>query len=162
MKTLTIHTLSGEEAKYNTSEKRLGVMVVGRETLFTIEKPFKPNVLAPDGVGGGVPFESSVPLGEYDMVLRHSPSKGVQWHFYNPALHVYLEKDDREYNWERFSTMFHIANHVDNVVGCCGPGLSLHNFGGTKGLGVGQSGKALKHLKAYLEGESKARLRIVL
>jgi hypothetical protein len=161
MKTITIHTLAGEEAHYNVSVKRLGVMVVGRKTLFTVERPFLPNTSAPDGVGGGVPFESSVPTGEYDLVLRNSPSKGRQWHFYNPALHVYLEQDDREHEWERFSTMFHVANHVKNVVGCCGPGMILHNFGGTNGLGVGQSGNALKYLKSYLEGESAARLRIV-
>ena len=161
MKTITIHTLSGEEANYNVSEKRLGVMVVGRKTLFKVERPFLPNATAPDGVGGGVPFQSSVPLGEYELVLRNSPSKGLQWHFYNPALHVYLEKDAMEYDWERYSTMFHIANHVKNVVGCCGPGMKLHNFGGANGLGVGQSGDALKYLKSYLDGESAARLRIV-
>ena len=136
------------------------MMVIERKTLYTIERPWIPNRVAPDGVGGGIPFESAVALGDYDLVLRASPSKGEQWHFYNPELHVYLEEDDRDHEWERYSTMFHVSNHVRNVVGCIGPGSVLYDFGGDDGLGVGSSGDALKHLKRYLDGETKATLRI--
>ena len=160
MKTLTMHTLSGEEANYNTAEKRLSVMVISRQTIYTIERPWLPNQAAQDGIGVGVPFESSVPLGEYDLVLRQSPSKGLQWHFYNPDIGLYLTQAECSEPWHRYSTMFHVANYVRDVVGCAGPGYGLHDFGGSNGLGVSRSGDALKMLKAYLEGEERAKLVI--
>lgn len=161
LKTITIHTLTGEEANYDESKRRVGFMVIRRQTLYTIEKPWLPNPEAPDKVGGGIPYKSAVPLGDYVLVLRDSPKKGMQWHFYNPDLNVFLEEADMQHDWQRFSTMFHIANYVKNVVGCVGPGTRLYDFGGTKGFGVSSSATALGILKSYLEGEHEAKLRII-
>jgi len=161
MKEITIHTLTGEEAGYDESTQRMGVMVLNRKALFTIEQPWLPNLNAPDSVGGGIPYRSAVPPGEYDLVLRDSPSRGVQWHFVNTDLHVYLEKQDRKHDWERFSCMFHTANYVNDVGGCIGPGSSLADINADGTVDVANSGRALLAIKRYLDGESLARLRIV-
>lgn len=163
MKTITIQTMSGEDPAYDVTEKRIGkIEAEGLPfPLYTIEKPFIPNPDAPDQIGGGVPYKSAVPLGEYDLVLRDSPRHGEQWHFVNPDLHVYLEKDDREEDWERFSTMFHVANTASNVVGCIGVGAHVHDFGAVHGLGVSSSALGIHTLKEYLKGETKAKLIIV-
>ena len=162
MKTLLLQTLSPDviDFDFDPAEKRVGVMVVGSKALFTIEKPFIPNSEAPGGVGGGKPNVSAVPLGEYAMVQRKSPSKGLQWHFYNPALHVFLDWADMQYPWQRFSTMFHIGNYSRSVEGCCGLGVRLANFGGADGLGVSQSGAAMTYFNDFMEGETEARLII--
>lgn len=160
MKTLTMHTLTGEEANYDVATRRMSVMIVDRETLYTVERPWLPNLAAPNGVGGGVPNESAVPLGEYDLVLRNSPSQGWQWHLVNPELHVHLAADDRQHDWERFSCMFHVANYVHQVIGCIAPGESLWESA-DHGLSVGHSGNALRVIKEYLAGEREAKLRII-
>lgn len=159
-KTLTMHTLSPEEGNYDPSGRRLSVIVVQREALFTIEQPWIPNVAAPDGVGGGLPNHSAVPLGEYDLVLRDSPTRGLQWHLVNTDLHVFLEKQDRQYSWQRYSCMLHTANYVKDVGGCIGPGLRLADIDGDGGVDVASSAAALLKIKQYLDGERVAKLRI--
>lgn len=162
MKELHLITLTGEnnDIGYDESTRRLGNLIVGNDTLCTVEKPFVPCLEAPDSIGGGKPFESSVPLGEYDLVLRESPSKGWQWHFVNPDLHVFLEADDREHDWQRYSTMIHTGNYVRSVVGCIAPGRRIINFGDPDGFGVQSSAVAMRIIKDYLHGESEAKLFI--
>lgn len=161
MKTVTIHTLSGEEANYDQATRRIGVMIIERSTIFTVEKPWLPNTAAPDQVGAGIPFKSAVPIGNYDLIMRDSPSKGEHWHFYNPELGVFLEQTDCTEEWHRYSTMFHVGNFVRNVVGCAAPGLALRDWGGSDGLGVSSSARALQLLEGYLAGEERAQLRII-
>ena len=148
----------------------MGQLILGDsgQQLYTIERPFISNPDAPEGFDPGVPFKSSVPLGEYDLVLRKSPSRGLRWHFYNPDLGVQLEKadctdldDDGEPIWQRYSTMFHVANYVSNVVGCSGVGRRFHKFPDPNGLGVASSANATYALHAFLEGSDKHKLRII-
>lgn len=162
VKTLTMRILTSEECGHDDTTRRIGSMVVKRHAIFTIEKPWVPNPDAPDGIGGGVPFESCVPKGEYELVHRYSPSKqGNRWHFHNPDLHVYLGQSDMEHDWERYGCMIHIASMVQNVVGDIGPGLRMHDFGEQGGLGVASSAVAMDVISNYLLGETTARLRIV-
>jgi len=155
---------------FDPSEHRVSKLTsTGMQDLFVIERPWLPNPNAPAGLDAGLSNISAVPTGEYILFERDSPSKGLQWHFFNPQLAVYLDKSDcPDINPEtgdpessRFSTMYHLANFVRNVEGCGGPGLRLHNFGGTDGLGVASSADGIIILKAHLSGSKIAQLTIV-
>jgi hypothetical protein len=171
LQTFTRETIPAKFAKhYDTTQKRVGKLVLGDtgSTLYTIERPFISNPQAPDGFDAGMPYISSVPLGEYELVLRKSPSKGLQWHFFNPELGVMLEKsdctdldNDGNPTWQRFSTMFHIANFASNVHGCGGPGKRLHVFPSPHGLGVASSAVALKQLKEILDDGSQSHRLVI-
>lgn len=163
LSTFTPDTISEEfQTAYNVEERRLGELVLGDTgiTLYTIEKPFLANPRAPGVVDPGIPYQSSVSYGTYDVVLRDSPTKGKQWHFYNEELGVFLDKADTSEEWHRFSTMFHLANYVTDVVGCAGVGTRIYNFGGSHGLGVASSGKAMNQLHEALAGSDHHRLII--
>lgn len=166
--TNTAETIPPQFAEYyNPDEKRVGRLVLGDVTLFTIERPFVANPAAPEGFDPGVPFISAVPLGEYELVLRDSPAKGQQWHFHNPDLGVMLDKsdctdvdEDGNPTWQRYSTMFHIGNFVTSVVGCAGVGMRLHQFAEPHGLGVAASGLGIYQLKEKLDPKKTHRLVI--
>lgn len=176
-KTVRLETLDADSISpqfkdhYDITQKRISRLVLDSENkhveLFTIGLPFISNPDAPEGFDPGKPFVSSVCVGEYKMVQRQSPSKGLQWHFYNPDLGVYLEKSDctdldeeGQPIWQRYSTMFHIGNHVRNVLGCEAPGRRLHQFPDPDGLGVSSSAVALNLIKEHLKGANTHKLVI--
>ncbi len=144
----------------NLEDRTLGQLQVGDKTLCTIEKPWVRNPEAPDGYGAGMRNVSCVPEGEYELVLRDSPSKGEQWHFVNQDLGVFLEWSENLEPWHRFSCMFHIANYVRQVEGCSGVGMRVFDFGAREGFGVASSAMGMHVLKEYLQGETRARLTI--
>ena len=157
---LTIHTLTGAEAAYDPTKSRLGVIVIPRQALLTIERPWLPNPKAPDGKGAGTPNKSCVPIGEYDLVLSNSPSEGMQWHLLNPDLGVFVSPQDCTESWHRWGCMFHPANYVYQLEGCIAPGLGLGDINGDGVIDVESSRAALVKIKGYLEGETTAKLRI--
>ena len=160
VKTLKIHTLTAEEAVYNPANSRLGVMILARQSVYTIERPWIPNTAAPDGIGAGKPYESAVPLGDYDLVLMHSWKHGLQWHLENQDLGVFLQNGEGEHDWQRWGCMLHPANYMRQLLGCIAPGLSLADIDGDGVIDVTSSRAALVKVKGYLEGETRARLSI--
>ena len=108
-----------------------------------------------------LPFESCVPIGEYTLESRDSPSRGRRWHFVNDRLGICLEKDDCPSAEYRYSCMFHPANWWYDIQGCAGLGLGLADFGGEKrGWGVTSSRAATSILEQYLGDDNYARLII--
>jgi hypothetical protein len=164
LKTFTPDTIAEQfQDAYDVEERRMGELVLGDTgvVLYTVERPFLANPRAPGVIDPGIPYESSVPLGEYELVLRDSPGRGGErWHFVNEDLGVYLEKEDTSEDWHRFSCMFHVGNYVTSVVGCAGVGMRLHDFKGDKGLGVAASRVAHSELMRVLSGANKHRLVI--
>lgn len=164
LSTFTPDTIADEfKAAYNVEERRLGELVLGDTgiKLATVEKPFLANPRAPGMIDPGIPYESAVPAGEYDVVLRYSPTReGKYWHFHNEDLGVFLEKSDTTEDWHRFSTMFHIGNYVSSVVGCVAVGRRIHDFGGDHGLGVASSAVAMNQLHEALASADHHKLVI--
>jgi len=145
--------LSDEEVKGRT----LGALQLGTKTLYTIEKPWR----RAEGFPAGIPYESCIPKGEYLLIWRDSPSKGVRLHLVNPDLGVFLSKDQCSEPWHRFSCMFHTANYARNVEGCIGPGKSIHDFGPKNGWGVSTSAWSLSELETYVEAHNITRIEII-
>ena len=160
--------------------RTLGIMQVGYQPLNVIERAWVPlpgsGLMATEDIRvlypWSTPFISCVPVGEYEMVLRESPSKGKRWHFFNPDKGIYLEKEDRpdqvgdKHPITRYSCMFHPANFWYDIEGCAGMGMGLTNFGSErpplkqqKGWGVTSSRNATSILETYL-GDGPARLII--
>lgn len=153
-------------------DRTLSIMQVGYTPLNVIERAWI-GVQHPRPDEGhklwSKPFQSCVPLGEYELVLRDSPAHGKRWHFVNEERGIYLEKsdcpdldDEGEPVNTRYSCMFHPANYWRDVVGCAGMGMALVNFGmygSQKGWGVSSSRAATAILEQYL-GSGPTRLII--
>ena len=87
------------------------------EYLYTLERPWVP------GPAGGMPFESCVPDGTYQLV-RHTRQNGDQvYALRNPALGVFYTEQERGDREGRYLILLHSANWVEQVVGCIAPGL---------------------------------------
>lgn len=83
----------------------------------TLERPWI------SGVPGGMPFESCVPDGEYELI-KHRRSNGDEvYALRNPDLAVYYTEQERGDNPGRYLILIHSANWVSQVVGCIAPGL---------------------------------------
>ena len=174
MKRLILTRLHPDELPFVSedqwTDRSIGIMQVGARPINTIERAWVP-VSDPLSFhrAWSTPFVSCVPPGEYDLVLRDSPSKGQRWHFVNHDLGIYLEKWEAEqsrFSLARWSCMFHPANYWYQIEGCAGPGVRVHDFGvdpddlQPKGVGVASSRDATGLLENYLEGETLARLTI--
>jgi hypothetical protein len=87
------------------------------EYLCTLERPW----IA--GPHGGMPFESCVPDGKYQL-LEHRRTNGDQvYALRNPALGVFYTEQERGDREGRYLILLHAANKVVEVVGCIAPGL---------------------------------------
>jgi len=93
-----------------------GQLLVESAELFTVERPWLDNE----------PFKSCIPTGEYDLIWLPTTTQvppvfdGHTWYFEGPT--VGLEK---HHGKRRYEVAMHVANIVENVVGCVGPGKSL-------------------------------------
>jgi len=100
------------------TEGRLYFGKSDEDYVYTLERPWVP------GVPGGLPFESCVPDGEYDLIPHTRPKGGGQvLALQNAALHVYYTKQERGDNPGRYLILIHAANYVEEVAGCIAPGL---------------------------------------
>ena len=86
--------------------------------LCTLERPW----IA--GMPGGMPFESCVPDGTYDLLPHVRPDGTKVLALRNPDLHVYYTKEERGERSGRYLILLHAANYVEEVAGCIAPGLS--------------------------------------
>lgn len=134
--------------------RTFGLLQMGPITLRTLEREWIPG---PHGCGA--PNVSCLPAGEYELVWRESPSKGMRLHFRNEDLGVYVESHYREHPWQRFSCMFHPANYASDLAGCIAVGETFQDFGG-KGFGVGRSTLATRALEAYVREHGITTLEI--
>lgn len=86
--------------------------------LATLERPWI------GGPHGGMPFESCVPDGEYELLRHRRPKGGGEvYALRNPDLGVYYTKQERGDRDGRYLICIHAANWVEQVVGCIAPGL---------------------------------------
>lgn len=155
---LVLRRLRQEELpNIDLSDRTLGALQLGPNTLYTVEKPWVPSEEGP----GGTPFKSCVPPGVYDLVWRDSPSKGRRLHIVNEELGVYLELTPSMPKGSRYSCMFHSANYARQVEGCIGPGNAISYFGAKEKVGVTASRVAVARLEEYITDHNETVLEII-
>ncbi len=135
----------------STDTETMGLFTFDSVSLFTIERPWIPTD------PGGMPFESCVPAGRYDLVPYVRGNGDVVRALVNPGLGVYFRKHDRPNGIGRYKILFHAGNWVTDVVGCIAPGYGRTVSG--KGPMVTDSRKAMKVLMNWL-GDDEAEIVI--
>jgi len=75
------------------------------------------------GPAGGMPFESCVPDGEYELIEYERQNGDHVYALRNTDLGVYFTKQDRGTREGRYKILIHSANWVEQIVGCIAPGL---------------------------------------
>jgi len=80
----------------------------------TVERPWLDNI----------PFKSCIPAGRYRLIPFHRLNGQDVYALVNEDLRVYLTKEDMDEagGQGRYAILIHIANYIDDVVGCIGPG----------------------------------------
>jgi Family of unknown function (DUF5675) len=102
---------------YSDTETEGKLWLNDHESLFTLERPWRP------GLPGGMPFESCVPDGSYELIPHRRPNGDSVFALRNPDLGVYYTEAERGENSGRYLILIHSANFVEQVVGCIAPGL---------------------------------------
>lgn len=87
------------------------------EYVSTLERPWI------DGMPGGMPFESCVPDGEYELIPHRRPNGDNVFALRNPDCGVYYTEQERGNRDGRYLILIHSANWVEQIVGCIAPGL---------------------------------------
>jgi len=113
--------------------------------LATIERPWI------DEGPGGKPRESCVPDGTYELIPHTRPNGDDVVALVNEDLGVYYLKEALPDEGGRFLILFHIANWVENIIGCIGPGLWKTDS--DKGAMVKSSRVAMKRIMDYIDGD---------
>jgi hypothetical protein len=121
-------------------EHTLGYLIAGRFRCYTIERPWIPDI-----THGSKPYESCVPDGRYKLEPHNGNEHSDTWALVNPELQVYHYHEGPG----RSAILFHVANYVDDVVGCIGPGLKSGILDGKQA--VLSSGAAMSRLRQTLE-----------
>jgi hypothetical protein len=100
---------------------------------------------------GGEPFNSCIPDGKYKLIPHTRPDGKEVVALVNEDLGVYYLAEDRPNNRGRYLILIHIANWVENVVGCIGPGIGKAES--DKGPMVTSSKAAMKKIMDYIDGD---------
>jgi hypothetical protein len=96
-----------------------GVFVFPRgQFIYTVERPW----IDEEG-RAGKPFSSCIPEGLYEIKRFKRANGSLVWVLVNEDLGVYEREEDREHDTDRYACLIHIANKVEDVVGCVGPGM---------------------------------------
>ena len=118
------------------------LVIPGRMKCFTLECAWEYNL----------PFSSCVPLGLYEIVEVSSEKYGICLALHNPTLGVYANYKDvpkSQRGTARYRCLFHAANVVSELQGCCALGSALGYY--KRQWSVSKSGdtlsKAYEHLK---------------
>lgn len=98
---------------------------IGRFSTITIPSSKLSLVSVEQFYNRNIPFKSSVPLGEYELVPINSPKYGETVALFNPDLNVYVGEKDRKNDTDRFACLFHKANRFDELQGCIAPGIDF-------------------------------------
>ena len=85
--------------------RTLGVLLVGKLRLYTVERPWKDNVQ----------FKSCIPVGTYKVKLITRPSGKLAFELQNVMGRTHI--------------LIHPGNDVQDVVGCIAPGLTPFSEG---------------------------------
>lgn len=138
-----------ERFSYAATETE-GTLRVGDYLLSTLERPWVPHLFP-----GGRPFESCVPDGDYLLQLWTRPDGSEAFILSNSDLGVYrLESDIPAGVEARYLILVHVANFVDDIVGCIAPGmhrsLMVNPETGSMERAVKSSGEAMRVLKRVL------------
>ena len=112
-------TLHLERFAYTPTETQGRLWGPNGEVFWTIERPWIPGPYQ-----GGMPFESCIPDGTYELVPHTRPNGDEVVALINPDLGVWYQKEDRPDVWGRFLVLIHAGNYSHDVVGCVAPGLS--------------------------------------
>ena len=121
--------------------------LASNSVLAGIERPWIEN---PTGTPGGKPFESCVPVGVYET-RPHTRSNAQVIALINHDLGVYYLEDDMPAEGGRFLILLHVANWVNEIVGCCAPGL--YHADSANGRMVSSSGTAMRRLMQFIDGD---------
>jgi len=109
---------------------------------YTIELPWASNE----------PFKSCIPAGRYKINKHNSEDHENSFYLENENLGVSLNGST-----PRTGILFHIANFIEDIVGCIGPGLSLH----PDRWGVAHSKKAMGILNTIITEDDTWNLNII-
>ena len=110
--------------RYNYSETETeGYLWIGEKKLYTLERPWIDESNEGIVFPGGMPFESCIPDGTYELIPHTRPNGDRVYALRNPKNHVYYTKDEKGDRSGRFLVLIHSGNYVDHVVGCVAPGL---------------------------------------
>lgn len=102
---------------YDTRGVRGRLYFSDDDFVHTLERPWV------SGMPGGMPFESCVPDGSYEIVPFERANGDGVLALRNPDLHVYVHADERPKTGGRYGILIHAANFVEQVAGCIAPGL---------------------------------------
>lgn len=102
---------------YSDTETEGRLWLSEDEYVFTLERPWVV------GLPGGMPFESCVPDGEYELIPHQRPNGDRVYALRNPDLSVYYTDQERAGRDGRYLILIHTANWVEEIVGCIAPGL---------------------------------------
>ncbi len=111
------------------------------ESVCTLERPWI------GGIPGGMPFESCVPDGMYELIPHIRPNGDKVFALRNPDLAVFYTKQERGDRAGRYLILIHSANWVEQVVGCIAPGL-VRTIAENKRM-VRSSRAAMRKIMAY-------------
>jgi hypothetical protein len=103
---------------YSDTETEGTLWLDDETTLCSLERPWI------GGLPGGMPFESCVPDGEYELIPHSRPNGDKVYALRNPDLDVYYTQQERGDRPGRYLILIHAANWVEQVVGCIAPGLT--------------------------------------
>lgn len=119
---------------------------------YTVELPWRSNE----------PFKSCIPAGFY-ILEQFNPKESTPKKEYDKAKHkdcFYLENKNLGVslvgNTTRTGILIHVANFTEDIVGCIGPGLTLH----PTRWGVANSKRAMKKLNDLITHERDWGLNI--
>lgn len=139
-----------ERFSYSETETE-GRLFAGDLELATIEQPWVPN---PNGAEGGLPFNSCVPEGMYELRPWTRPSGADVYILFSPKLGVYLLPEDHPEGEGRDLCLFHAGNWVTDIVGCIAPGIARVFMRNPEiSPAVSSSKTAMKQLMKALDGK---------
>ena len=136
--------------RYPTPVGTLGILEAGRWTFKTVERPW-----IPDDKFAGRPFESCVPVGEYDLEPFHSQRHGSVYALVNHDIGVYKHNT----NFRYACLLSHPGNYPTNFSGCIGVGSDW--MPDHAGFGVINSKASVSRLLSLLADGHKHTLEIV-
>lgn len=111
--------LTLERYCYSETETEGRLYLPGYEDfLYTLERPWI------EGPAGGLPFESCVPDGRYELVPHSRPNGDQVYALRNPDLGVFYTREERGTRPGRYLILLHSANWVEQIIGCIAPGLA--------------------------------------
>lgn len=133
-----------------------GVMQFGDLFLHTIERPW----IRVDEHPGGMPFESCIGPGKYQLVPFTRPNGDHVYQLLNPELGVHEFQSDLPPEGGRYLVLIHSGNWAKDVVGCIAPGVDETTDDAGNPMVV-SSRRAMQKLMFQLDKHTNNTLEIV-